>query len=72
MRKGFNDFIFAINSLFATTDGLFYVTDGKISRDSIGKYQGPLDDRANMRNDMRNVYSDMNSAMKLYGQSIAK
>jgi hypothetical protein len=73
MRKRFKDFTFAIHSLFSKGDYLRYITDGKMSRDFIGEYQGPLNDKVNLGNDMRNVYSDMNKAVKAgYGEVAAK
>jgi hypothetical protein len=73
MRKKYKNFALAFNSLFSGGDYLRYVTDGKMSRDSVGTYQGPLNDKINMGNDIRNIYSDMNKAIKAgYGKITAQ
>jgi hypothetical protein len=64
MGKRIKDIVNAINALFSGDDYMRHVANTRSITDSIGEYQGPLKDRENMRNDRRNIYSDMNIAIR--------
>lgn len=73
MEKNFKDFVDAFNALFGEKDDACLIAKTRAAIDSIGEYQGPLKDKENMSNDMLNIYSDMNIAIKEgYGKTATK
>ena len=73
MGKRIKNFVIALSNLVSGDDYLHYITDGKMSRKFIGKYQGSLNDKTNMNHDMRNVHSDMKCAINAgYGKVATK
>lgn len=73
MRTKIRNFTFAIHALFSGEDYLRHITKGELFYDFTEGYQGPWSDKKNMRDDMRNIRSDMQKAIKdYYGKATAQ
>lgn len=73
MEKKMKDLTDALQALFSGDDYSRRAAATRAAIESMGEYQGLLKDKENMRNDKRNIYSDMNIAIKEgYGKIAAQ
>lgn len=73
MEKKMKDLADALQALFGGDDYSYRTASARAAMKSAGEYQGLLKDKENMRNDRRNIYSDMKVAIREgYGKIAAQ
>lgn len=72
MGKKFKNFISALSGMLSGEDYVRYIQDRDQLCDRFDAYLTVEDDKRNLRNDIKNVFHDLDKTIKEYGKATAK